>query len=402
MKKLVSKTLGFSWILLTLLLCGAPRAQAQDLNKLATDLAARIHALKHDRVTVLDFVDLDKKPNKLGKFLTQKLQAALAEPSHDLSVVDQSQLPQLFDQMEMLSEGLLDPDTGKQLGKVTGVEVVIVGTVLVSSLSVKLDVKAIDLQTAKLITGANASVSRMGLGFVDKLAKEAEGEDESLTMGEAGPSGTRKAVTKPVNLTPVRSRRDQGVVFDLEGCTLSGDDLSCAVTLTSEGRDRWLVISFDSRAWNEAGDEYTPTDATIANSSFQSGRNCPVKQILKNVPTHFSMTFPHFGEAASVERLRLFWEENDDCWGSRSRAVDFEKIDLARENSSYRTSSHSGGNREGVAPGASKGGGGLLRRLGERALAKIEAAATEVIDQQVDKVTGNDQEEEKKPPQYQN
>jgi TolB-like protein len=200
--KLLQKGLGIFGILLTLLMFGASSAQAQDLSKLATELATRIRAMKHDRVTVLDFVDLDKKTNKLGKLLTQKLQLALAEPSHELAVVDQSQLPQLFDQMEKLNEGLLDPATGKQLGKITGVEVVIVGTVMVSSMSVKLDVKAIDLQTAKLITGESSSISRMGFNMVDKLAQEVEGGETEMGMAWAADPALRRNQQRSRKLYP--------------------------------------------------------------------------------------------------------------------------------------------------------------------------------------------------------
>src|SRR5829696_2922943 len=131
-------------ILLLLLLCGA-RAHGQDLSKLAIDLAAKIHAKNHERVTVVDFLDLDKKPNKLAKFLAHQLQSALNEPELNLVVVDQGHIAELFDQMEKLSEGLIDPTTARELGKVAGTEVVIYGTVMVSSLSVRLDVSAIDL-----------------------------------------------------------------------------------------------------------------------------------------------------------------------------------------------------------------------------------------------------------------
>lgn len=393
-KKLFQKSLGIFWVLLTLLIFGAPPAKAQDLNKLATDLAARIRAMKHDRVTVADFVDLDKKPNKLGKFLTQKLQSALAEPIHGLSVVDQSQLPQLFDQMELLNEGLLDPATGKQLGKVTGVEVVIVGTVMVSSMSVKLDVKAIDLQTAKLITGASDTVSRIGAGPVDKLAKEAEGEeqyssDSEDTGGRA--SRVQKSADKPK--APTRSRSDQGIIFELDGCSLSGDELICALTVTSEARDRDFHISDSSRAWNEVGDEFGPGDVVIANSSHHRYNS---KKILKNVPTRMSVAFPKFGDNSSmVERLHLVWSQGD----YRYRPIDFEKIVIDSDTSSTRSAARAGGGRGDASGGKGKSGGGILRRLGERALEKLESAATEVLDEQVGKLTGNDDEEDKKPPQ---
>jgi FlgO protein len=400
-KRLFQKGLGIFGVLLTLLICGAPPVQAQDLNKLATELAARIRAMKHTRVTVVGFVDLDKKPNKLGNFLAQKLQSALAEPDRGLEVVDQTQIPQLFEQVKLLEEGLLDPATRQELGKVTSTQVVIVGTVMVSSLSVKLDVKAIDLQTAKVITGANTSLTR--LGILEKLASESMEEDKSASAededeGQAKPASQKS--TGKSSRGPVRSRSDQGMLFDLDECSLSGDALTCSVNVTSQGRDRWLAVSFGSRAWNEAGNEYSPSDMTIANSQW-SKDNCAAKQVLKNVPTRLSVTFYQFGDNSDVERLRLFWSEDNNCWGENWRPIDFEKVAVAYDDgsSSSRIAGRSGGSRGGAATGTGKGSGGLLRRLGEKALEKIEAVATEVIDQQVNKVTGTDTDEDKKPPQ---
>ncbi|HKI04659.1 MAG TPA: hypothetical protein VKK31_21950 [Thermoanaerobaculia bacterium] len=391
---ILQKNLGVVGILLALLIGGAPAAQAQDLTKLATDLAARIHAVKHDRVTVVDFLDLDKKPNKLGQFLSQKLQVALAEPAHDLSVVDQTQLPQLFDQIKLLDEGLIDPATRRELGKITGTEVVIVGTVMVSSMSVKLDVKAIDLQTAKVITGERASLMR--IGSIEKLANESSDEEKM-----ASEDGEDEVQAKPASQksgkssrAPVRSRSDQGMSFDLDGCSLSGDSLTCAVTVTSEGRDRWLSVSFGSRAWNDTGDEYGPTDMMIANSQWTQ-RDCAPKQVLKNVPTRVSMTFPNFGDSSDVERLRLYWTESNGCCYQCYRPVDFEKIAVSDdESSSSRIASRSGKDQGGAGGGSAKRKGGVLQRFGGTVLDILEKRATQIIEEKTGGLVGGDDEAE--------
>jgi hypothetical protein len=364
-------------------------ANAEDLKKLAADLSARIHAAKHERVTVIDFVDLDKKPNKLGKYLAQQLQTALAEPEYKMEVIDQSHLGQLLEQMEKLSEGIIDPATGRQLGKMAGTEVLIVGTVMPSSLTVRLDIKAIDLQTAKVITGGSASMAR--LGIVDRLAsgeEPSEVADGNSNQGKSG-SMTRGASGK----RPARNFRDQGVDFELEGCSLSRDALTCAVTVTSEGRDRWLAITHKSRAWNGAGDEYEPGGITVANLSKT---DCAAKQILKDVPTRMTMTFPSFGaDASMVERFRLYWAEDNNCYSGGWRSVEFAKISISEEAdfSSPRGNAHPGGDR-GSQGGGSKGkGGSFLDRIKDRATDIVD----KTIDKQTRKVLGDD--EPAKPPQ---
>lgn len=393
------KSMSAAWILLVLLVCGAPPSQAyqQELKKMATELAARIQALNHSRVTVYEFVDLDMKPNKLGKFLAQQLQLALAQPETELTVVDQSQMPQLFDQMEKLSEGLIDPATGRQLGKVAGTEVLVVGTVMSSSLTIRLDIKAIDLQTAKLITGKGASLARVGV--LGKLANESEGITAAAAQDEEETEQASARPAKAKSRPPARSRNDQGVLFELDGCSVSGGALTCAVTATSD-RDRWLAVTLESRAWNESGEEFTAAEAKIANTRSQ--RWCAAKQLLKGVPTALSVTFPQFGdEEWTVERLRLSWYESEHCSYHEWRPVDFEKIALSEDAdftsrpASNRPSHGSSGNSVGAT---TKRKGGLLQRLSGQVLDALEGTATKMIDKKTRELTGEDEEDGEEPP----
>jgi hypothetical protein len=390
----VRKNLGTVWIVLMLLACGASpsRAYQQDLKKMASDLATRMHAMKHSRVTVVDFVDLDGKPTKLGKFLAQQLQLGLAEPELQLTVVDQSQLSQLLDQVELLNEGLLDPTTGRKIGQMTGAEVIVLGTIMPASVTVRLDIKAIDLQTAKVITGGTASVPRTGV--VSKLANESQGEEEETTSVAAAHPVAQSAKAK----APARIRRDQGMVFELDGCSTSADELTCAVTVTSEDRDRWFSVEFGSRAWNHTGDEYSPSEVTIANSN--SSQYCATKQVLKEVPTPLSLTFPNYGDdAGSVERLRIYWTDQQNCWGD-GRPVNFEKIALS-EDADFtvpQKTAHTGKAMKGVAQEKTQGKGGFLQKLGNHVLGVVESAAEKVIDKKTKQIVGEDEEEEGEDP----
>lgn len=397
-RRIPRKELGIVCVTLLLWACAAPpvHAEQQEIKKLATELATRIQAKKLSHVTVVDFKDLDKKPNKLGKYLAQQLQSSLIEHEGQLEIVDQSEIGQLFDQVEMLDEGLLDPATGRQLGKVAGTQVLILGTVMPSSMSIRLNVRAIDLQTAKVIATGDATLVR--LGVIERLAKELAGEKQPVADDDG--AETELAAGKPAGKTPrppARTIRDQGVLFELDGCSLSAGELMCEVTVTST-RDRWFLVSFDSRTWNDTGDEFSPSDLEIANLQAQKNRDdCGIKQILKNVPTPVTLTFSQFGDDASaVERFRLFWSEIEE--GGRKtcykdwRSVEFEKIALSDNPSSP----HYGKGQTGGTNATGKGGGGrgMLNRLGGRLMNIVEEAATDFIEEETDKALGREDEEE--------
>lgn len=374
-------------VLWVLLLGSGSRAHAQDLTKLATDLAAKIHAKKYERVTVVDFLDLDQKSNKLTKLMTLQLQSALTEPERDLVVVDQGHIAELFDQMDKLSQGLIDPATARQLGKITGTDVLIYGTVMVSSLSVRLDVSAIDLQTAKVIASGSASPKRFGM--LDKLAREADHEETALAEDEEVQVPVKKASGKNVL---ARSRRDQGFLFDFHECSLVSDALTCTLSITSEGRDRWIAVSATSRAWNETGEEFPSNDLAISNSQ---GDHCVAKALLKDVATNLTLTFPNFAtEDSIVERLRVAWVEGNACY-YQFRPVDFEKIALS-DGPSPSTRQRSGnGTASASNATGSKKGGGLFGRLTEKIIDAAASTAEKVIDKNAKKLSGED----KDPPQ---
>jgi hypothetical protein len=403
-RDILRKKLEFVCILLGLMVWGAQPSHAyqQEMTKLATELGGRIQAAGHTRVTVVDFVDLDGKPNKLGKFLAQQLQLALTEPERKLIVIDQSHLPQLFDQMKLLSEGLIDPETGRKLGKIAGTEVLVVGTVMPSSMTIRVDARAIDLQMASMIVGKSANLARMGI--LSKLANEsAEDKPEMAFESEEDDSTSRASKTSAGKAPrpPARSRRDQGMFFELDGCSLNGDALTCSVTVTSE-RDQWFSFSFSSRAWTEEGEEFEPSEGIIANS--RSSRSCILKQVLKGVPMRTALTFPQFGSDESmVERLRLFWKDEDNCYDGGYRPIEFEKIALSEDAdfSSSRTSVGSGKGSGSAVSGKGKGRTGLFGRLTEKAVGILEDAATKAIDKQTQKLLGDDEEEEEEqdPPQ---
>lgn len=385
------------WVVVALLACGAAPARAydQELKKLAADLAARI-APKHTRVTVVDFVDLDRKPSRLGQFLAMQLQAAMAEPGHKLEIVDQSQLPQLFDQVELYDEGLLDPATRRELGRISATEVVVLGTVMPSSLSIRLDIKAIDLQTAKMIGSGTAKLARLGLlAQLANAGERAGAKADSADEGGDGEDGAEAPVAVPAKTkggkAPPRSLSVQGVLFDLEGCALNGDGLTCALTVTSQGRGRSFFVSPQSRAWNDGGDEYGPTTVKIANTQSRHDEECLGKEVLEDLKTPLVLTFSKFDdESALVERLRLVWREDDDCWRDNSRSVEFEKIALSQDGDVPSSSAKA------LSGGGKAGGSGSIWR---RTLRIIEDTAAETIQQKLREAAGTDKEEKEEPPQ---
>ena len=130
----------------------------------------------------------------------------------------------------------------------------------------------------------------------------------------------------------------------------------------------------------------------IANSREKD--SCLWKQILRDVPTRLSLTFPHFGgDGVTVERLRLVWSQHEWCYEARS--ADFDKISLSAD-ADFSSSKKGGSGVAGAgnALGSKKGGNGLFGRLTDKILDTAASTVEKVIDKKARELSGEDEEEE--------
>lgn len=388
--KRIWRTFGLLTATLAVILISTPaRASDQDIKKLAADLAAKIRAKGYERVVVADFVDLDGATNATGKYISQKLVGMLAEEG--VTVIDRSQVPKLFAEMDQITKGFIDPATSRSLGKQTGIEVVIAGTIYPGSLTIKTDARAIDLQAAKVLASPSHNISR--LGTVGKMAlKDEEGEDE--TEGES-PSGGALANTVPSKPSKPRAPRTMtimGLKFELEGCNSVDEGLACSATVTNLGTDDGFNFRCTSRVWDAAGNEYFPSLIKLSNSSYQCNESHwhgLEKSLVARVPTQLEMLFRGAGEEVSeVAQFETVW------WGGQahdSQQARFREILVGQGASTGGQYAQGGsGQPSNIAPVA-PGKGGFLRRMGKLLGNAAEATAREMLEKEKKKLVGDDE-----------
>lgn len=142
-------------IMLCLLFCGEAFAQTQDMDKelaaLTEKLGAKIKAAGKKKITVLDFADLDGNTTDLGKYVAEQLTVEFVTEDRGFTVVDRANLKKILEEHKLTASGLVNPENAKKLGSFSGVDALILGTIVPMTPNIKLTAKIIATDTADIV-----------------------------------------------------------------------------------------------------------------------------------------------------------------------------------------------------------------------------------------------------------
>ncbi|MBC8155545.1 MAG: hypothetical protein H7Z72_21875 [Bacteroidetes bacterium] len=137
--------------------------QAQDsyekqLKSLADQLAQKIKVTNKKQVAVASFVDVQGDITELGPALAEEFGVYLTD--NQLEVVERRLIDKLLEENSMPQTGLLDPTQRTKLKQMAGIQIVIMGTITPLDNSVRVVLKAIDLEKGLSVGGSVGSIPR--------------------------------------------------------------------------------------------------------------------------------------------------------------------------------------------------------------------------------------------------
>jgi len=83
---------------------------------------------KKVKIAVFNFVDLDGKTTRLGKFISEELITNLFQ-TKKFEVVERNLLEKILKEQELSASGMIDEESTKKLGKILGVDAICTGTI---------------------------------------------------------------------------------------------------------------------------------------------------------------------------------------------------------------------------------------------------------------------------------
>lgn len=171
----------------------SPEGERSELDIKSAELCEQIgksyngrRTTEKPKIAVVDFTDLEGRVSNLGRLLSEELISRLFLAGN-FRVVERLLLNKTIEEHKLQLQGLVEPRSAKELGKLLGADAIVCGTLADVGDSVRVNARLISTETGEVLSVAMLTLQK------DKLAKVSGGN-----MGEAG--GALRAVGGKVKL----------------------------------------------------------------------------------------------------------------------------------------------------------------------------------------------------------
>jgi hypothetical protein len=123
----------------------------RSLNEASADMAAKLNQKSKKKIVVLYVTDINKAQTTAGKYIADLISANLVNDQGNFEVFDRDNLSGITEAKKLMAEGYIDADKAKELGKLLAVDAIIIGNYTVLSSTLKLSLKALDVNSGFVI-----------------------------------------------------------------------------------------------------------------------------------------------------------------------------------------------------------------------------------------------------------
>lgn len=260
-------------------------AYEKEVSDLCGVMSEKIIKTGKKSIAVVDFTDLQGNVTELGRFLAEEFSVKLAGMGKGFEVVDRTHLKSIIAEHKLSATGMIDPQTARQLGKFAGVNALLAGTITPFGDTIRLSLKVLDAESAKIITADTGNIPKT------KAIEE-------LLAGKIEPTITG---TSPITIPQsgkTQSVEAKGFIFELKECKLSGQTVTCFMIITSKEKDAGIGIHH-SRIFDDLGNEYEVSQTTIGKESA-NGSYGVSNTLIAGTPTKSSIAFEKFSKEATM------------------------------------------------------------------------------------------------------
>lgn len=135
-------------------------ASAEPLEKLAKKLGSGMREQKVTKTAVLAFQYHDGAVSSGSELVQERLTTYLAE-NGKVQVIERNLIKKLLDERKLEMSGAIDPKTTKELGKILGVSVVVIGTLNdLKNNETEVNARAVDTESGRIIAAGKTEIER--------------------------------------------------------------------------------------------------------------------------------------------------------------------------------------------------------------------------------------------------
>jgi TolB-like protein len=265
----------------------------QDVKDLSPQLSSAITKSGRKTVAVVDFTDLQGCVTEFGRFLAEEFSVALATGSGGFEVIDRTNLKTLLQEHKLAATGIIDPQTARKVGEIAGVQALVTGTVTPLGDSVRLSVKVLDAQSAKIVGGVSADMPRNKA--IDELLRK------GISSGCISSSEVKTEPHTEQNVPQSASVEIKPFLFLFQGCRKTESEVECYGNVSNKTeRDQRLSIWTSNRTYlvDNTGQQSKDVSARIGTSE-------EVVDLPPGVPVNFTISARGLSGAATSVSIYL-------------------------------------------------------------------------------------------------
>lgn len=130
------------------------------LIKIASDLKSKYKSPKDKvlKLAVLQFMNQNGDRSELGKIISNNLQSKLFDPS-SFTLLERERIDSILEEHEFNQTGLVSDSSMKQLGKLLGTDLILVGTLNIEKSFLKITSRIVNVESGAILSIAEGKIS---------------------------------------------------------------------------------------------------------------------------------------------------------------------------------------------------------------------------------------------------
>ncbi|MGB9643122.1 MAG: FlgO family outer membrane protein [Candidatus Ratteibacteria bacterium] len=238
-----------------------------EINTVVATISDSIAANNKKIVAVTDFTDLEGNVNVLGRFIAEEISLGLASTGKQFAVVDRNQIKKALAEKNISIAGVIDPSFAKQIGQISGAEVILTGSVYPFSDSVYLSAKIIDVSTARIIGGTSMMLSKNQI--LDDLVQ--------ISFKTSDVKGS----TQEIPIFSPQVKEAANYILILKDIAMNDNSVILNLEIKNNfDQGRYLTVK-SIRAIDDSGREYFPSSFTIAGTTAYIGDAGKIQSVIR-------------------------------------------------------------------------------------------------------------------------
>ncbi len=278
----------------------------KEINDVSLSIGKKIEELGKKKIAVVDFTDLQGNVTELGRFIAEELSVNMTMNFQNLEVIDRTHLKTLLQEHALSLSGLTDPSNVQKLGQIAGVEAIITGSVTPFGDNIRVTVKVIATDTAKVITADKSDIAKTK-AIEELLAKEISTETKLEVTTQTGT--TDQTTTKPASKSQYVVET-VNCIYEYKESGFSNNTFYCLIMITSKEKERNVRVyngwNQNTRIIDSNGNEYRCKQTSLGADYSNSPGGYPnyaVNLLISDVPIKSYLFFENIPQ--NIEKMNL-------------------------------------------------------------------------------------------------